>query len=180
MIKLLENPKTNSYKILKNIILGREFPWFFNSNSTESVPYDEKIHSNFSFYSHGILIKPGFNEIYYPKVNSGYIDLCNQIFLDITSKNNINPMVIYRINVNAVHPSETLKYSVPHVDHDFPHKNMLIYLTNPNGGEIICEGESILPNEDDVVILEGEHYIKSPSHGRRIVLVYTFLGEFDE
>lgn len=180
MIKKLKNPNTELYKTFKNIVLSNDFSWFFQREAvSQNVKYDEEIYTNYPFYSHAFLKGPDYKDKY-PKVNSQHIELAHLIFLQIAEENNIEPKVIYRMNANVVHPHNSeglLKYSVPHVDHQFPHKNMLIYLADTNGGDIVCDGESISPNEDDVVLLEGIHYIKPPSHGRRIVLVYTFLDE---
>jgi len=86
---------------------------------------------------------------------------------------------VYRINANAVHPVESNILTVPHNDHEFPHKNMLIYLTNTGGDTIVFdEGgkkHHFTPVEDDIVVFEGLHCMVPPKSGRRVVLVATYL-----
>ena len=83
-----------------------------------------------------------------------------------------------RCNVNAVEPPYDHQYmdaiTQPHMDHEFPHKNMLIYLTDA-GGSTIVEGEEFAPEEDDVIIFEGMHWHKLPKKERRVVLVMTYI-----
>ena len=69
-----------------------------------------------------------------------------------------------------------------HVDHNFPHKNMLVYLTDPQGGSTIVEDEDTnrkeyLAKEDNVLLFDGQsaHCARPPSKDVRIVLVFTFL-----
>ena len=57
---------------------------------------------------------------------------------------------------------------------DFPHKNMLIYLTDA-GGSTFVEGEEFAPEEDDVIMFEGLHWHKLPRKERRVVLVMTYI-----
>jgi len=173
MIQKLYNPKTDFYKYFKDFILGPHFGWHWLDESTPG--YEKEHHENLGHYSHSFLMRSAFEDRFYPKTNSAYIEQAQQLFLEIARANKIEPYVIYRMNANAVHPTSSMKYSVPHHDHKYPHKNMLVYLTDPSGGDTVCEGESFLAEEDDVIIMEGEHCHKPPHTGRRVVLVYTFL-----
>ena len=77
--------------------------------------------------------------------------------------------------MNAVAPSDKRNIiSVPHEDHEYPHKNMLIYLTDA-GGSTFVEGEEFAPEEDDVIIFEGIHWHELPKQKRRVVLVMTYI-----
>ena len=49
-----------------------------------------------------------------------------------------------------------------------------VYLTNPEGGSTVCEGEEFTGKEDDAIIFEGKHYNYPPKRGRRMVIVATF------
>ena len=61
-----------------------------------------------------------------------------------------------------------------HVDHDFPHKNLLIYLTDA-GGKTIVGNESHDPKEDDIIMFPGLMHCIETSHTKdRVVLVVTF------
>jgi len=82
------------------------------------------------------------------------------------------------MNANCVHSDSVYQYSLPHIDHRFPHKNIIVYLTN-SGGNTIIEEVPYEPKEDDVLIFEGEHYIEKPKASRRIVLVSTIFTDFN-
>ena len=83
--------------------------------------------------------------------------------------------------------SDKPKYTRPHVDHKFPHTNMLIYLTDA-GGKTIVEDiskreESTFslslahdPKEDDVVTFGGQYHCHElPKEKPRLVIVTTYI-----
>ena len=79
------------------------------------------------------------------------------------------------MNVNLTYPIPGVKQSPPHVDHPFPHKNMLIYLTDA-GGKTVIGNDSHNPREDDIIIFGGEeHFHYYPQQKNRIVLVVTYV-----
>ena len=65
--------------------------------------------------------------------------------------------------------------------HSFPHKNLIIYLNDPAGGDTVLvdkdykEIDRHHPKEDDIISFEGIHYQKMPKEDRRIVLVVTYI-----
>ena len=171
--KFLKNPKTDTYKNFKNFMLSGDFPWF-RMGSTAFEDHQEG-HEDFSFLSHRFLTRP-LNSCLYTKVNSSHVDEMERVFREIAYANDIDPQVIYRMNANAVYPTENNLPSPLHVDHDFPHNNMIIYLTDPQGGSTIVEGKEYMANEDDVLIFDGKsHCARPPRKDVRIVLVITFL-----
>ena len=157
------------YDKLKSAILGESFPWFWTSNTTFSDVGD------FNFFSHVLLERPGATSIY-PRPSSDYLPLAEAVFKEICVSENITPNVLYRANVNLVLPSTNRNPSVLHKDHDFSHKNMVVYLTDCNGGPTMVRGKKdFYGKEDEVYIFEGLHQMKAPTSDRRIVLVYTFI-----
>ena len=167
----LSNPLTDKYLSLKNIILNDHgFPWHFLARSTPST--DKEGYINPSVYQHTFLDRPGP----WSRVGSPLIEVVTEVITEIMEHNSIIPEVIYRICANAVHPQQnTYQNTVPHYDHKFPHKNLLIYLSDSYGGATVCENNSFLGKEDDIITFEGEHYHGMPQNGRRIVLVSTYL-----
>ena len=109
-------------------------------------------------------------------INSEYFKAVSSILLEILKFNNIEIELFYRINVNCVNPLPIFTTSDMHIDHDYPHHNMIVYLTN-SGGKTIVGKEKYDPNEDDVIIFDGSihHCYESPLNDRRIILVSTFL-----
>ena len=83
-------------------------------------------------------------------------------------------MVRCSLNATHPHPEQTSLKTSLHNDHNFPHKNMLVYLTDA-GGSTFVEGEEFAPEEDDVIIFQGEHWHELPKQKRRVVLVMTYI-----
>ena len=171
--KFLKNPKTDTYKNFKNLVLSADFSWFRMAHT--AFEDHQEGHEDFPFLSHRFLTRP-LNSCLYTKVNSSHVDEMERVFREIAYANDIDPQVIYRMNANAVYPTENNLPSPLHVDHDFPHNNMIIYLTDPQGGSTIVEGKEYMANEDDVLIFDGKlHCARPPRKDVRIVLVITFL-----
>ena len=91
--------------------------------------------------------------------------------------NNMEISCLYRANANLLPPPSSFlksKRTMEHVDHNFPHKNLLIYLTNA-GGRTIVGNEAHDPKEDDIVMFPGFMHCVETSHTKnRVVLVATF------
>ena len=172
--RFLKNPKTETYNKLKELILSGDFPWYRVENTAFEC---QEGHEDFPFLSHKVLTRP-FSKSLYSKQNSKHLDHFEHVFKEIAFHNEICPKVIYRINVNAVHPTEDNLPSPLHVDHDFPHNNMIIYLTDTHGGSTIVEDKEYNGKEDDILVFDGsiEHCAKPPSKNIRIVIVITFLS----
>ena len=174
MIQKLRNPKTVLYQELKNIVLREHFAWFYNKTSHGDLLESESEWDSFSFFSHTFLARP--NEDHpFPQDQSSFLMLANDVFVEIARENNISPQVLYRANANLTIPTETGRCGPPHRDHDFPHKNLLVYLTDTNGGDTVVGDEIYSGKEDDIILFEGEHQGCPPTSDRRVVLVYTFL-----
>ena len=199
----LKNPQTEDYHNLKKHILDHTFEWTYIENTIhikegEDVIFPPSIERtsskieqikdrtlrdynlriiNNSMYTHIFLRRPDKN-ILYPKVESEYMLDLNNVYADIFNSNmdymqNFNLMI--RCSANAVEPSqENNVITMPHVDHPWKHANMLIYLTDA-GGSTFVEGEEFAPEEDDVIIFQGEHWHKLPKQKRRVVLVMTYI-----
>tara|TARA_B100002019_G_C21253041_1_gene592274 strand:+ start:905 stop:1429 length:525 start_codon:yes stop_codon:yes gene_type:complete len=174
MIKKVSNPMSMSYLSLKQTVLSKDFPWNYAEETTPGKELEG--HENIPGYTHVFLIAPGNNLFKYAAPNSPLLEKCLQTFRDILLANDIAPKLFLRAAANAVHSTEKGLPSVPHIDHDeIPHMNIIIYLTPTNGGYISCDGKTYVPEEDDVLLFSGEHYLLPPTKGRRVCLVGTFL-----
>ena len=173
--KFLVNPKTDNYINFKNLVLSSNFTWFRSEAIKEDDIKLDKNFDNYSYLSHMFLRRP-VDACLYSKENSQYVEYIHQIFREIADFNKLDPQVIYRMNANAVYPTEKKLPSPLHVDHNFPHNNMIIYLTDLHGGSTMVEGKEYMANEDDVLIFDGKlHCARPPRKDVRIVLVITFL-----
>ena len=178
-MRLLKNPLTDEYLILKKEVLSADFPWYWNETTTENNVSDKT--DNSPHFGHVVLKRPRNNgdEIKYlfPTVTSPYSELCNKVLSQIFEVNNIFVCCVYRISFNSTFPFSNKPIPL-HQDHDFPHINLLIYLNNA-GGETVClngQNEEVhYPSEDDIIVFEGPHYHFLPKKGRRVVLVATFM-----
>ena len=157
MIHQLVNPKTENYTNLKSIILDPEFTWRYEKST--GMP----------FYSHTFLARPDGT---YSEPQSNYLNRVCFVVNEILGYNNIKYKFFLRSCANCVHADRDVQLSERHIDHDFPHIYVLLYLTN-TGGKTYCEDEFHDPKEDDVILLTGEHWMERPKIGRRVILVNT-------
>lgn len=185
-IIVLENPKTDLYKQIKELIMGENLLWH-HSKITTSNPVD-KLHepktneeySNAPFFAHCIIERPN-PKSQYPK-NTSYIteqaiNCVNEIF----DYNQIKLSNIFRMNINMTYYTKSSLYTMPHIDHDFPHNNMLIYFNEVSGGEVkVYKNDKWhihKPKEDDVILFSGLHCHRTPQKPEefRTALVTTFI-----
>jgi len=174
MIQLLQNSKSDNYQSLKNTILSEQFPWFYRENSSPVDGKNVTGHRNVPMYCHSFIGRPetfGFS-----KYDSGIYKLALNVVREILTENNIHTdsYFILRLATNCTYPSEGIQLSIPHVDHHFPHLNILTYL-NSAGGSTFVEDDQHEPIEDQSILFSGEHYIQLPKKERRIVLIGTLF-----
>ena len=171
----IKNPKTDAYNQFKDFVLSNDFPWFRWNQTIKGESQLQKGHDDYPFLSHRFLTRP-LSSCLYSQPNSEHIKPMHQVFREIADFNGLDPQVIYRMNANAVYPTKDNLPSPSHIDHNFPHKNMIIYLTDPQGGSTIVDGQEYEPEEDAVLIFDGKsHCAKPPRKDVRVVLVITFL-----
>jgi hypothetical protein len=186
MIKTIVNPYTNLYFKLKQHINSSDFPWYYNKDSTINSGLDNfQKYENIPFYSHRFISRPRMDKsseskYLFPEVNSNLTELYYPLLEQIFEINNIHVGCLLRFNANCVHPLKTKNTTVPHVDHNFDHKNLIVYLTDAGGDTILYDDKLNVihkhsPKEDDIVIFEGIHSIRPPENNRRIVLVATYI-----
>ncbi len=181
MITKLKNPKTDSYRNVKDYILSKQFPWYRASNMVSNT--DEPIivengisHHNIPFFSHIVIRKPVPNQKY-PIIFDEWISEFDAVINEIFDYNNLQLNCIYRMSVNLVQYTKEELLTPLHRDHPWPHNNILIYMTDA-GGETICEDKSFDPSEDDIIIFSGypeRHCYKTSTKKDRIVMVATYI-----
>ena len=174
----LENPKTDLYLDFKRQILSPQFEWTYGGtvNPEKETPGDE--YGACSMYAHQLLARPSYDRLFSLPA-SQQLQRFNNVMVEIFNYNHFkwnDFSVMLRASVNSVNPRVgKVKYCTPHEDHPYPHKNMLIYLTDA-GGSTFCEGEEYAPEEDDIVIFQGKHWHELPKLKRRVVLVMTYIS----
>ena len=163
-------------------ILSHVVPWHYSKHSTSE---------KFPFFEHIIIPRPE------AKVMEGgeedesdrltIFSPLHDFFTDIQKRFcevcDIKMNRIYRQCVNLTFPCDETEYGDPHVDHEFPHSNFILYLNDGyemgetlffnQNGEIIKE---IVPKKGKVVCFDGTilHSLRWIPRGRRIIFVSTF------
>ena len=177
----LKCPNTPLYQDTKKFILTGDFAWYYKPTTVVGTEGMDEYNLD-GWYSHELLSRPKFGTIgnaYLPTVGSEQFTNIYPMVHEILEFNNVPVNCIYRVNANCTHPSINPKSTPPHVDHQFPHHNLIIYLTDAGGPTIMCDEDFIptevhQPLEDDIVIFDGWHCMKPPLDKRRVVLVVTF------
>ena len=169
---VLRNPLTPEYLAWKAKVLGTYFPWYYTEGTLTEVA-DPNI-SDMPLYSHILLDRPERRERNEP---SFAYPQALEVIQQICQHNDFRVWP-FRMCLNSTRFSDT-KYSPPHQDHEFPHLNMLIYLTKFSGGHTWVNGERCeSPDEDKIIVFDGDqdHWLESVGHpsDRRVVLVMTF------
>ena len=182
----LRNPKTDHYRNFKSYILSGKFPWYFHEkqqpdkyHQDDAVAKTRFVHprmnldklGHVSMHAHGFLGRPEplprFEDV-------EYLPHAWKLLEEIFIYNRIPVECVLRIAANKVSPDPDIDTTHVHVDHHFPHKNILVYLTDA-GGETITENDYHDPQEDDIIIFEGYHTHNVPKFKTRIVLVATYF-----
>ena len=173
MIRLLKNKRTENYQELKKKVLSDTFFWHWGQSTDPSVP-PTKGHIHMPYYRHSFLTRP--EPMGFTFVESELAPLNIEVLKEIVEYNKLFDPCQYfflRSSANCNHAEGGIQLSEPHVDHDFPHWNMIVYLEGD--GSTFVEGEEYAPQEDDIIIFRGEHYMQRPSKGRRVILISTIF-----
>lgn len=140
---------------------------------------DHKIHFylNFSAVEWG---DKGFHFYNQPLDRNGvknkHYHFFKSLLLSITKKHNIDVKEIYRMAINVTFNNGSIKESLLHIDHPFPHKQLLLYCNDSVGDTVIPSlNKSITPKENKAIIFDSvNHKLIFPENGIRIVCVFTF------
>jgi hypothetical protein len=185
-IIVLKNPKTDLYKQTKELIVGNSMIWHHEEKTTPNETdylHDletKEEYSNTPFFAHCVIERSSDN---FPcsKITSYLAENFIKCVKEILNYNDINFYNIYRMNVNMTYYVKNSLYTMPHVDHNFPHNNLLIYLDNVSGGEVKVynNGQWHIhnPEEDDVILFSGLHCHRTPQEPNqfRRAIVTTFI-----
>jgi len=178
---------TSEIDFIKTKILGYALPWHRNPAQTYTEP-DEKFKGragNTFWFSHPLMDRA--EKPYWDPDQSGKIvdpslySFFHVIFSRHLREQNIEYKTILRSSLNLVVHSN-YEFTVPHVDHFFPHWNWVMYLnTVENAPTVLFDEnmeiiESVQAEEFKSVIFPGvTHAHKFPPINQdRCVCVFTF------
>ena len=159
--------KEEDKNFIDNTLLGSSFPWYYNASQVE---YDER-----PYLSHALLLRDQ-NE-----PNSMYFEWAKELTFNFCDKHNIPIKLFHRASINLCWPHEKYKGSSVHVDHNFPHKQLIIYLNKSTGDTFIHDkkGKKILKTfkykQYKAICFDSEmHSMNYPKKGVRLSLIVTF------
>ena len=160
---------------IEKTVLSPFFPFYYQTNSTS---YDKN-----STLSHIIKVRPEIRKEG-ENFNSSFGNKFEDILISFCKKNNIKFTESLRIAVNFTY-NNGAEFCPTHLDHEFPHKQLLIYLNDP----LDKKTKTVILDDDEKTILKEvypekykgicfenkPHYHHYPKIGERIVAVYTFI-----
>jgi hypothetical protein len=180
--KMLVNKQEVS--IIQNNILSVNFPWFYHQISTTQ---------EYPVYTHTLIHRYDIkNE--QPIINSEVFPVFENIVLRFCEKEKINFKKFTRAVINSISFNRFEKVDA-HIDHDFKHKVLMIYLNATDGDTIIYDKKfngkdriissrnlnilkTIKPEMYKVVCWDGDYYHAATypkTNNRRVVFVATFI-----
>jgi hypothetical protein len=126
--------------------------------------------------SHSFIKRP--EQIRYPTEQCDGARFAHDVVQEILNYNDITLYCIYRLNLNMVFPQAGNQQTPVHVDHPWPHDNIIIYFSNE--GKTILENDEHDPKEDDVIIFPGlPHCQEIPKNDMRMILIATCVTARD-
>ena len=131
-MKIIKNfLKKEEFNLIKNIVMGESFPYFFSS--TVATKEDDK-----QFYF--------FHTFYDENLPEGsYFNLIRPLI------NKLNILSLIRAKVNCFPRSEKLIKYGKHRDFDFSHKGAVYYINTCNGGTYL--GDKFIPSVANTILL---------------------------
>lgn len=152
---------------IKDKILGNNISFYWQANT---VGNDNK-----SWFSHQLINRDN------QQILSEHADFFKKIVKRFADRHKIPCNVFIRGCINLTYPQPG--ESTPHVDHSFPHYQIILHLNQSDGGSTILLTsdnkimETIEPKQFKAFCFKGDflHYITYPKSGRRVVAVLTFI-----
>ena len=151
MVEVIDNFLDKEYfKEIQNIMLGGDFPWYYNRYITDSKDSEDKYYFTHNFYD---------SKLY---VNSNYFDLLRKFLNQIKSKS------LIRVKGNlylSKGKKETHRF---HKDYPYKHKGCLLYV-NDNNGSTYFNKKEVKPKANRIVFLDPskDHASSLPTDDNR-------------
>lgn len=167
---------------IENHVKSAWFPWYRAPEQTQS-PIDPRVAdrvANAPFFCH-ILMRRSEEEGKPGEIASTNYEFFETIFRRWCRTNNINVNVIYRACLNLVTYAPA-DFSVPHVDHNWPHNNWIMYLNDLDCVSTILFDDDMNPVEavdpkayTCLAFSQQQHAHQYPrGMDHRFVLVFTW------
>lgn len=176
-IKTFNNALTkDELNFVDDILLGTSFPWF---HQKRSIPKNKKFsNQSYPFFSHNLMLRAQSKDNQPGIINSEYFNH----FYEIFKRNCPSFNYLLRMSLNLTFYSDN-EYGDIHVDHNFPHKNMIIYLNKfSNGSTFLFDNnykviEEIKGDYNTGCIFPGSLHAQGfcNTNQSRLILITTFI-----
>lgn len=176
-IKKIKNAlTTNELDFVDNVLLNDSFPWFYQKRS---IPKNKKFSKQtYPFLAHNLMLRAESKGNEPGIVNSPHF----RMFHDIFNRNCSSHKYLLRMSLNLTFYNDT-EYGDIHVDHNFEHKNMIIYLNKFSKGSTFLFDENFKKTNEIVgdyntgCIFPGFHHAQGFCNAgeSRLILVATFV-----
>tara|TARA_R110000822_G_scaffold307112_2_gene433835 strand:+ start:1864 stop:2361 length:498 start_codon:yes stop_codon:yes gene_type:complete len=125
--KVIDNflPK-NNFEIIKNLILGKNFPWFY----IPDISFKNIKSKGSLFYMHHVFYEKEVNSSLYDMIKNNLLN-----FLDIKA--------LIRVKANLYPNQNIKKINEMHKDYLYKHKGAIFSINSNNGGTILKDGTKI-------------------------------------
>ena len=161
-------------KFIETTVLNKDFPYYFQAGAVSLKQKD-------FYFSHKVLNRLEDSEDHSKAINTNIttyhstLDILKNFTNSIGEKPNFFTRIGYNLTFN-----NGFDKCEPHQDHDYDHKQMIIYLNDSdaktcivNKGKIVKE---ITPKTGKGICFNNlPHYAEFPKSGARLVLVATFI-----
>ena len=167
---IVENALTKQeLEIVDTVILGDQYPWYYYATDIDNGP-------GFPFMCHTLMRRSNCGTAVAGIPNSGSYDLFKLIFDRLCPD---HTMLRAALNLTFHNP---VAHSTIHVDHLFPHRNLIIYLNQTEAGTLLfdeqhCVTDRIPCKRNTAVHFSGvDHAQEHCAPGQvRLVAVFTYV-----
>ena len=167
---------TQELESVNKKILTNTFPWYYQERA---IPLDKKYSSvQYPFMCHNLMARAESKLREPGRIYSNYFDFFHNIF----KKNCSDHVFLLRMSLNLTF-FHTEQYGDIHVDHDFEHNNMIIYLNSFTNGKTYLFDDNyqltdeIVPEKNLGCIFPGSFHAQGfcgPGESR-LVLIATYV-----
>ena len=145
MSKILElkfKPSESQLKTILSVTDSPNFPWFVVYQNSKKLGEAQEF-----YLSHGLRSRYEEEEPVAGVINSSICEEFEDIFLQICADNGVEVNTIFRSNLNlTTHIPK--KYGWVHTDHEFEHRNFILYLNDfTNGPTYVFDDDGDLIKE---------------------------------
>jgi hypothetical protein len=170
--------------IIYRDIFGKEFSWYRQRESTLNIDINPRLQGtaiNTPFFAHTLMKRHENSGVGGGFISSSLYKMFHEIFDTWMKEQDIPYTYVFRACINLTY-NQDADYSVPHVDHEWPHSNWIMYLnTVDDAGTVLFNDDYSVDCEIPCKMFtaasfpEQLHAQKFPKGtDQRLVVVFTY------